>query len=420
MNIKLKSLINEGLKETLSVEYLKNLIKGSEFENKVYIAGGAVRDELMGKPIKDIDLVVDMPEGGLKFADWATKQMGNFKEGSNPIVFPTYGTAKFNLRKVNYKGEDLSEIDIETVAPRSEKYEPGNRKPEVQGASLKADAERRDLTANSLFKNVSTGEIVDLTGRGRDDLEKGIARTPLDPDKTFADDPLRMLRLIRFFVKYNWKIPLNTLKALKRNADQLKNISNERIQDEFDKILKTDNAGRALKLIKNSGLNKSMFPEVEITTEKMNLIQKASDPRVKIAILFHDLSKGQIEAILKRLKYPNDVVGKIANAVTLQSFFNNGESDKRIRQFRRIAGKNADVTLQLIDDLNLSVDVDKIRDRLQQMKSTPIKPPVSGQDLIKMGMKSGPEFKQILDKIQDVFEENPNVSKEELLQLVKR
>ena len=417
--IKLKNLLNEGIKETLAVEYLKNLITGSEFENKVYIAGGAVRDELMGKPIKDIDLVVDMPEGGLKFADWATKKMGNHKEGSNPIVFPTYGTAKFNLRKVNYKGEDLSEIDIETVAPRSEKYEPGSRKPSVQGASLKADAERRDLTANSLFKNVSTGQIVDLTGKGRDDLEKGIARTPLDPDKTFEDDPLRMLRLIRFFVKYNWKIPLDTLKALKRNAPQLKNISSERIQEEFTKILKTDNAGRALKLIKNSGLNKVMFPEVDISVDKMKLIQQSKDAKVKIALLFHDLNKSQIEVILKRLSYPNEIVGQIANAVALQTFFDNGVSDKRILQFRRIAGKYAEVTLKLIDDLNLPVDVDAIRNRLRKLKSIPIQPPVSGQDLINMGMKPGRDFKTILDKIQDAFEENPNISKEELLSLVK-
>ena len=146
--IKLKSLLQEGSREDLAVDYLKKLIDGTEFENKVFIAGGAVRDELMGKPIKDIDLVVDMPDGGIKFADWATKQMGNYKEGSNPVVYPTYGTAKFNLRRVNHGGEDLSDIEIETVAPRSEEYEEGLE--EIQNAIVRMQAQGMDFRKKSV------------------------------------------------------------------------------------------------------------------------------------------------------------------------------------------------------------------------------------------------------------------------------
>ena len=411
--IKLKNLITEGQKHNLALEYMKNLIKGTEWENNIYLAGGAVRDELMGTEVKDLDMVADKPNGGIDFANWSTQKMGNFKDGSNPVTYPTYGTAKFNLRNIIYKGQDLSEIDIETVMPRAEQYEPGSRKPSVAGASLKADAERRDLTANSLFKNISTGEILDLTGRGMDDLKSGVARTPLDPDVTFQDDPLRMLRQVRFFSKYNWKIPLEQLKSLKRNAPHLKNISMERVQEEFTKILKTDRAAKALKLLKMVGLLKEMMPEVKLTDEKLEAIKNAKDVETKMSILFNDIDKNQIEVILKRLKYPNEVVSHIAKSVALLSFFDNGVDDKKIRQFKRVSGERADTVLKTIDALNKPIDIDLIRDKMNSLQSG--KPPITGNDLIRMGIKPGHIFKTILDTAQEMYDEDPETPKQRYL-----
>lgn len=231
----LKQILNEGAKEVAVEDFIKNLIHGTEWENKVFIAGGYVRDFVMGKDPKDLDIMVDAPNGGFEFAKWITKKIGNYKGPSvdppwppkprynvddkgkpatkedqailddwiekltniqklytNPVIFPRFGTAKFNLRGITYQGQDLSTMDIEAVMPRSETYTAGSRKPEVGFSSLQGDAERRDLTVNALFKNISTGEILDLTGKGFDDLKKGIVRTPLEPSKTFTDDPLRM------------------------------------------------------------------------------------------------------------------------------------------------------------------------------------------------------------------------------------
>ena len=114
--IKLKDLLMEGAKEKL--DFLKQLIKKSPYEGKVFLAGGAVRDELMGIDAKDLDFVINMDKGGIKFAEWATKKMGNFKRGSNPVTFETYGTAKFNLTGVEHKGFKLDDIDIECVMNR--------------------------------------------------------------------------------------------------------------------------------------------------------------------------------------------------------------------------------------------------------------------------------------------------------------
>ncbi len=102
----------------------------------------------------------------------------------------------------------MSEIDIEAVAPRKEKYTPGSRKPEVSGGELEDDVKRRDFTANSLLHDLTTGETLDLTGMGKEDIKAGIIRTPLDPDVIFGEDPLRILRAVRFTAKYNWKISL--------------------------------------------------------------------------------------------------------------------------------------------------------------------------------------------------------------------
>jgi poly(A) polymerase len=223
--------LNEGREHNLALEYIANLIKTGPFRGRVYLAGGAVRDMEMGKDPKDLDVVVKGGlDSGIEFATWATKAIGNYKEGSNPVTFPRFGTAKFTLTGVVYKGEDLSGIDIEAVATRKEKYSDGSRKPEVSAGDLSDDVYRRDFTINSLLQDLTTGEILDLTGKGREDIKAGIVRTPLNPDVIFAEDPLRLLRAIRFAIKYEWKLPLDMLKAMKRNAGKLDNISAERIR----------------------------------------------------------------------------------------------------------------------------------------------------------------------------------------------
>ena len=210
--ILLTHLLNEEInRESAALNFLSTIIKNSPYANKIFLAGGAVRDSLMGKPVKDIDIVITEPDGGIKFSEWITRKIGAYKQDANPLIFPRFGTAKFNLRGITVDGIDLSGVDIEAVMTRGEKYTPGSRKPEVVYSDLKTDAERRDLTINALYKDLTTGEILDPTGKGIDDIKNGVIRTPLDPDITFDDDPLRMLRVIRFAVRYNWKIPKNTI-----------------------------------------------------------------------------------------------------------------------------------------------------------------------------------------------------------------
>jgi len=172
----IKKLLQESTNEEHILDFLKNKIKKTEWESKVYLAGGAVRDEIMGLKPKDLDfLILGELTSGIDFAEWLGKELGNYKKESNPVIYPRFGTAKLSLKNNN---SNLPVTELEFVAPRKETYEPGSRKPIVTSGELKDDALRRDLTINSLLKNISTGEIIDITGNGISDLKNGLIKIP--------------------------------------------------------------------------------------------------------------------------------------------------------------------------------------------------------------------------------------------------
>jgi poly(A) polymerase len=470
---KMKSLLIEGIKEQTAEMFLRDIIAGTEWENKVYAAGGYIRDQLRKADPKDLDIVVDAPNGGIVFANWITKKIGNYKESSNPVVYPKFCTAKFHLNGVFYNGVDLTGFEIESVMPRSEEYTPGSRKPEVSASNLSADAHRRDVTLNSLFKNISTGEVLDLTGKGIDDLNNGILRTPIDPDKTFQDDPLRMLRIGRFFAKYNYKIPLNILRAIKRNAHQIQNISSERISAELNKMLVTDNAHRAIKLLKITGLLDYIIPEFkaaykmtqnrhhnETVFNHILSVIKNTKPNLitRLQALFHDLGKtttrtvvdnevhfyahedvgaDQVKVILSRLKYPNEIIDAVEagvrNHMRLKAAGKQGDkmSDKSIRKFIVDLGDHLETTLDLIDADNrahapesaMPDQIPNIIKRIDTLKKTTPKKneklPITGEDLIALGLKPGPLFTKLLNMVKDLQLENPTATREQHLEMIK-
>ena len=212
--------------------YLQDIIEGTEFENHLFSVGGCVRDEFLSHEIKDIDLCVDLPDGGIDFANWL------YEKGlltHEPVVYPTYGTAMFCLK-------EFPDVELEAVQTRKEQYKDRNsRNPEVVFGSIEEDCKRRDLTINSLYYDISRNVYLDLTGNGYHDISDHIIRTAGDPDIVFTDDGLRILRTIRFSSRYNWDIDPNTYEGMKRNVDRLSIITKERIQDEFNKMLVCDN-----------------------------------------------------------------------------------------------------------------------------------------------------------------------------------
>lgn len=475
--IRIYKLLVENKEENL-LDYVRQLLKNSPFEGKVFLAGGAVRDEIMGKPVKDIDVVVSMPDGGIQFANWITQKVGAFRPNSNPVVYPKFGTAKFNLRGVTYNGMDLSGIDIESVMTRGEKYEKGSRKPEVVYADLKDDAFRRDLTVNSLFKDLSTGEIKDFTGMGMKDIEDGIVRTPLDPDQTFKDDPLRMLRAIRFAVKYNWKMPMSMVKALKKNADMLQTISKERIRDEFDKMMMSDSPDKALKLLVYTGMNKYVVPELDkcvgvsqneyhkddVFNHILEVVKNtAPNLTARLASLFHDIGKPETKTVddgkvhfygheeagaeiastrMKELRYPLDITAAVSQIVQyhmrLKAAGADGQSvsDKALRRFMAELGPNLDAALMTMQADNISHAshssmpnqisflkhrMDGLQSSMSMTGNTKSPLPISGNDIMKtLAIKPGPTIKKLLASVQDAWYENPSLTADDAMLIVRR
>lgn len=284
-------------------EYLKNIIfeKVSEIakqENKkVYVIGGFVRDLLLKRSSKDIDIVV--VGSGVEFAEALNKELG----GNNALsVFKNFGTAM-----LKYKS-----YEIEFVGARKESYNRDSRKPIVENGSLQDDQNRRDFTINAMALSLnkeSFGEFVDPFN-GISDLESKIIRTPLEPEITFSDDPLRMMRAIRFATQLNFTIEDNTLQAIEKQSDRIHIISKERIVDELNKIIMSDKPSIGFRLLDKTGLLKHIFPEmdklkgVEIingmghkdnflhTIQVLdNICEHTDDLWLRWAAIFHDIAK---------------------------------------------------------------------------------------------------------------------------------
>ena len=222
-----------------ALEIIREALKGTQFEKRVYLVGGIVRDRLLAQPhllgslprtfssdysteSDDIDLVYEGDYNVLTETLYSKGICEHF-----PVSYPRFRTSMLSI----------AGCKVEIVGARKESYKPTSRKPDAVPATLQEDVYRRDFTINTLLENLHTGELLDLTGKGLDDLQAGIIRTPLDPVTTFDDDPLRMMRAVRFASRFRFTISDETLQGIVSRADRLNIISYERIRDEFIKVI---------------------------------------------------------------------------------------------------------------------------------------------------------------------------------------
>lgn len=219
-------------------------------ENKIetYVIGGYVRDLILHRPSQDIDIVVQ--GNGITLAEAAAQKLGHLKVS----VFKNFGTAMFR-----YKG-----TEIEFVGARKESYRSDSRKPLVEAGTIEDDQKRRDFTINALAISLNKpdyGRLVDPFN-GLQHLQERLIKTPLEPGITFSDDPLRMMRAIRFASQLNFRIEENTFKAICTHKNRLSIISTERIMDEFNKIMLSPEPSRGIFLLDETGLLELFFPEL--------------------------------------------------------------------------------------------------------------------------------------------------------------
>ncbi|MDG1674611.1 MAG: HD domain-containing protein [Flavobacteriales bacterium] len=215
---------------------------------RAFVIGGYVRDLLLDRPCKDIDIVTE--GSGIELARATAARMGI----KQVHVFKNFGTAMFRAR----------DYEIEFVGARKESYTRGSRKPVVEDGTLEDDQNRRDFTINAMAISLNAatfGKLVDPFG-GLDDLDRKWIRTPLDPDITYSDDPLRMMRAVRFASQLGFRIEEGSLEAIRRNAKRLEIISAERIHTELNKIILSPRPSRGFKLLFKTKLLHQFFPEM--------------------------------------------------------------------------------------------------------------------------------------------------------------
>jgi putative nucleotidyltransferase with HDIG domain len=238
------------LKEHFTGKIFKTISEtADELGLECYVVGGYVRDLLLHRPSKDIDVVV--VGSGIQMAEAFGHKLGR---GAHVSVFRNFGTAQ-----VKYH-----EQEVEFVGARRESYSHDSRKPVVEDSTLEDDQNRRDFTINAMAVCLNAaryGELVDPFG-GVDDLEDRIIRTPLDPDITFSDDPLRMMRCVRFATQLNFYIDDDTFEALSRNKQRIEIISRERIADELNKIMLAPTPSKGFVELDRCGLLELIFPEL--------------------------------------------------------------------------------------------------------------------------------------------------------------
>ena len=434
-----------------------------------YVVGGYVRDLFLERPSNDIDVVV--VGSGIQVASELKSVLG---KKAHLSVFRNFGTAQGKYK----------DTEVEFVGARKESYSHDSRKPAVEDGTLEDDQNRRDFTINALavcLNRERFGELVDPFG-GVDDLWDGIIRTPLDPDVTFSDDPLRMMRCVRFATQLNFLIEDETFEALERNADRIRIVSGERIEEELNKIMMTPTPSKGFVDLYRCGLLQLILPELVAldvvetrngrahknnfyhTLEVLDNICRHTDNLwLRWAALLHDIGKAKckrwdaaagwtfhnhnfvgakmVPAIFRRLKLPMDskmkYVQKLVDLHMRPIVIADEEvSDSAVRRLMNDAGDDIDDLMTLCEaDITSKNAVRKkrfldnfriVREKLRDLKERDYKrllqPCIDGNEIMEMfHLRPSREVGTLKQTLKDAVLDNqvPN-EREPLLALLRK
>ena len=428
---------------------------------KCYLVGGYVRDIFLERPTNDIDVVV--VGSGIEVAKKLQQLLGTNPKTGRPrahlAVYRNFGTAQVKFY----------DTEVEFVGARKESYNRLSRKPIVEDGTLEDDQNRRDFTINAMaicLNKDRFGELVDPFD-GIYDLEDGIIRTPLDPDITFSDDPLRMMRCVRFSAQLRFFIEDETFEALSRNAERIKIVSGERIADELNKIMKTAQPSRGLAELQRCGLLQLIIPELSAldivetrngrahknnfyhTLEVVDNVAKHSDNLwLRWAALFHDVGKTKskrwepalgwtfhnhnyigakmIPSIFRRMKLPMDAKMKyVEKLVDLHMrpivIADEVVTDSAVRRLMNDAGDDIDDLMTLCEaDITSKNEVRKkrflenfrmVREKLTDLKERDYKrllqPVIDGNEIMEMfSLQPCREVGQLKQYLKDAVLDN--------------
>ena len=451
----MRNLTNAQLAELLDKDIFHKISQAADSLGlECYVVGGYVRDLFLERPSNDIDVVV--VGSGIQVA---TALKGILGKKAHISVFKNFGTAQ-----VKYK-----DTEVEFVGARKESYTHDSRKPVVEDGTLEDDQNRRDFTINALavcLNGDRFGELVDPFD-GVYDMEDGIIATPLDPDITFSDDPLRMLRCVRFATQLNFTIEPETYEALGRNAHRLKIISGERIQEELNKIMLSSHPSKGFYYLRESGLLDLILPELvklDIVEERNgrahnnnylhtlevleNVCKHSDNLWLRWAALLHDIGKPRskrwepaigwtfhnhnylgakmVPEIFRRLKLPMDAKMKyVQKMVDLHMrpivIADEEVTDSAVRRLMNDAGDDIDDLMTLCEaDITSKNSLRKqrfldnfriVREKLADLKERDYKrllqPCIDGNEIMEMfNLKPSKEVGELKKTLKDAVLDN--------------
>lgn len=405
----------------------------SELGVKAWIVGGYVRDKLLGRPHLNPDVVVEGGDGLM-----LARRFAQLAGAPPPVTFERFGTAQVTL-----PGRL-----VEFVTARSESYAPDSRKPEVRPATLEEDLERRDFTINTLLMDVE-GRVHDPLG-GRRDLEAKILRTPADPMRTFEDDPLRMLRAIRFAAELGFAPAPDLVPAMRRLKARLAPpvISIERTRDELRRMLASDRPKEALELLDEAGLLEVVLPEIAACkgvpqtgyhTHDVyghTLLTVAATPPdllLRLGALFHDVGKPRTakgdgtfvgheevgadiaRAALERLRFAQKEIEVVSTLVRLHLrpvFYSSEWTDGAVRRLARDAGPllerlmllaRADIAASAYPHPEKLGELQRRLDEVAAERPSRLEPLITGEEIMRIrGIGPGPEVGRIKQRLEEL------------------
>ena len=420
---------------TISDEHLLRLLKqaADEVGVRAWVVGGYVRDKLLGRPHPNPDVVVEDGDA-LKLAE----RFAALAHAEPPVTFERYGTAQVSL----------SGHLVEFVTARAESYAPESRKPDVRPATLDEDLRRRDFTINTLLMDLD-GKIHDPLGGGKD-LEARILRTPTDPLRTFSDDPLRMLRAVRFASQLGFELAPELLPAMRQMKSRLAPpvISVERSADELRQMLASERPRLALELLDAGGLLEVILPELaackgvkqtgyhthDVYGHTLLTVERVpADLIVRLAAVFHDVGKpttatadgaftghevvgaAMARSALERLRFSQKEIEAVVLLVRLHLrpvYYSSEWSDGAVRRLARDAGDQLDRLMALARaDIAASAypepeKLDELQARIEAAlheRPSRLAPVVTGEDVMRVrGIGPGPDVGRIKQRLQEL------------------
>lgn len=460
-------LIKTKDKYTELLAEISSAIQGTVYENHVFLVGGAIRDMVLGRKVKNINLVITLEGGGIDFGTWLAHECFCMEKGKNPIVYENLGKSVLTISSINM----FSDIEIECTQSMKKNCINGTAK-EIKQAfgSLEEDANRRDLTINSIYIDLTTGLVLDPTQHGIEDLKNQTIRATSDIDFVFQDNPLNMLRTIRLASQLHWGIERYTWGGIVKNAHRVSQIQQEKITREINLMLLTNMPQIAFDRLYHSGLLRLVMPEIyamkgveqgrqhcnDVYSHTMEVVNKTKATlKLRYSALLHDIAKPTTfsknydgvhfynhehegaklaETILNRMKFSQEFVKSVSTAVKYHMFFKDNSScpsKKNIRKFLTCTDKDSEITLDLIDADNkcripryrMESQIESIRCAIKRLECTQdgkkhIELPINGQDIMKaFKLKPSPLIGNLLDKVLNVFSDNPSITKEECLKV---